>query len=141
MSRDQHKNLLLVDKCCNFTLCKLSRSRKPHNWFYNNFSILWCHFRLVCKTYKWKRKHCRHIFFEFLFHVLSKCKNIFFLIWWSYGTPFEWQIHLHWWILVYIQKLHTWEFVFMHCRSLCKFVCFENKSRGIYFLKIFSCCT
>ena len=49
------KSLLLVDKCCYLMLCK--SSRKLQKSFYSNFSILWSHFCLVCKMYKWKERN------------------------------------------------------------------------------------
>ena len=92
LSRDRDKYLLLADKCCYLTLCQISKSRKLPKSFYSNFSILWSHFCLIYKMRKWKGKNWRHIFFESFLRVLSKCKNALLLIWWSYGTPFGWQI-------------------------------------------------
>ena len=67
------------------TLWKVSKSMEKQNLFFSNFSILWHHFCLFSKVHEWKGKNWRHIFFESFFHVLSRCKNVMLLIWWSYG--------------------------------------------------------
>ena len=76
-----------------------SSLRKLQKLFSINFSIIWCHFCLVCKMHKWKEKNWGHIFFKSFFSVLSKYKNALPLIWWYYGTPFGWQIYLYYYVL------------------------------------------